>query len=76
MRDLKNVFETREEDVLEEIKCEYLLFQQFPCVGFSNEELINENRKIISGSNPHTLEMKSLNYGPLYTLISDLHGPF
>ena len=75
MPDLKNVFETRE-DVLEEIKCEYLLFQQFSCVGFSNEELINDNRKIINVSNPHTLEIMSLNYGPLYTLISDFNGPF
>lgn len=75
MPDLKNVFETRE-DVLEEIKCEYLLFQQFSCVGFSNEELINDNRKIINVSNLHTLEIMSLNYGPLYILISDFHVPF
>ena len=61
MLDLKNVSETRE-DVLEEIKCEYLLFQQFPCEGFSNDELINDNMKIITRSNPHTLEMLSLNY--------------
>ena len=75
MSALKNVFETTD-DVLEEIKCEYLLFQQFSCVGFSNEELINDNRKIINISNLHTLEIMSLNYGPLYTLISDFHGPF
>ena len=75
MPDLKNVFETRE-DVLEEIKCEYLLSQQFSCVGFSNEELINDNRKIINVSNLHTLEIMSLNYGPLYILISDFHVPF
>ena len=75
MPDLKNVFETRE-DVLEEIKCEYLLFQQFSCVGFSNEELINDNRKIINVSNLQTLEIMSLNYGPLYILISDFHVPF
>lgn len=61
MPDLKNVFETRE-DVLEEIKCEYLLFQQFSCVGFSNEELINDNRKINQRKqSPYFGDIMSLN---------------
>lgn len=75
MPDFKNVFETRE-GILEEIKCEFLLFCQFPCVSFSNEGMINDNVKIINQSNLHTLEMVSLNYWPLNTLISDLHDLF
>lgn len=61
MPDLKDVFQTRE-DILEEIKCKYLLFQQFPYVVFSNEELISDNTKIINQSNHYTFETVSLNY--------------
>lgn len=61
MPDLKDVFETRE-DILEEIKFKYLLFQQFPYVVFSNEELISDNTKIINQSNHYTFETVSLNY--------------
>lgn len=61
MPDLKDVFETRE-DSLEEIKCEYLLFQQFPCAVFSDEDLISDNTKIINQSNHYTFEMVSLNF--------------